>query len=294
MADAERTPLFAEGGASTLALVGYITLAVVLMVADSRGGYLDQVRAGVLDLFAPVYRVAEWPSKAGEAVAWHWTDRNELQARQEALHRELLQARSELAQLRDSDREAARVRALVDFIVRERQPGQVARLINVDLDTYAHRILLDKGSADGVGPGTVVFDGRGIAGQVVEAGRHTCAVMLISHPEHAVPVEIERSGVRAIAYGTGQYDQLALLELPLTADVREGDRVQTSGLGGRFPSGYPLGEVTALEREPGAAFARATVAPYARLIQAREVLLLPPVVFEGPSTQPDLASPPGS
>lgn len=291
MADTDRAPLFAEGSGSTLALVGYLTVAVVLMVADRRGGYLERLRSAFLDLSTPLYQIAEWPSRLGGALSWHLHDRSDLQRRNRELGEELLNARAELSQLRARDAEASRIRTLVDFASQQALQGQVARVIDVDLDPFSHRILLDKGSADGIAVGAVLFDGLGIAGQIVDLGRTTAVALLVSHPEHGVPVEVERSGVRAIAYGTGSSERLSIDDLPLSADVREGDVVRSSGMGGRFPIGFMVGTVSALERDPGAAFARAILVPAARLRQARELMILPPVRFELPAPAAALLDP---
>jgi rod shape-determining protein MreC len=286
MAESERAPLFAEGAGSTLALVGYIAIAVVLMVADRRGGYLQHVRAGLLQFLAPLYQVAQWPSRLGNALTWQLADRGSLQARNRELYRTLMQLQAELAELRARDAEATRVRALVDFAARRELETKVARLIDIDLDPFSHRIALDKGRADGVAEGSTLFDGHGIVGQVIELGSRACVAMLISDPNHGIPIEAERSGLRAVAVGQGRADLLLIDDLPVNADLQVGDAVRTSGLGGRFPVGFAVGTVTALERDPGAAFMRALVQPAARLGQARELMLLPPVEFEGPPLAP--------
>lgn len=286
MGESERGPSFAEGAGSTLALVGYIAVAVALMVADRRGSYLQKVRTATLERVAPLYRVAQWPSDIGEVLAEHLADRERLARRTEALTAALLAAQTELAALRSQEEESRRIRALVDFAERQPVGGRLARLINVDLDPFSHRIALDKGVEDAVHVGAVLFDGEGIVGQVIEAASHTCVAMLISDPNHAIPVQIARSGLRAIVVGMGRVDQLLIDDLPINADIEVGDLVTSSGLGGRFAPDFPVGTVSHLEREPGSAFVRALVTPMGRLGHTRELMLLPAVEYEGPSLAP--------
>ncbi len=156
----------------------------------------------------------------------------------------------------------------------------VASILNVDLDPYRHRVLLDKGAADGVFKGQAILDAEGIVGQVFRVNPHTSEAILISDAEHAIPVQSNRSGVRTIAVGTGDPDKLSLPFVTVESDLRAGDLLLSTGMGGVFPPGYPVAEVTEVERAATATFAKVEARPTAHLDRAREVLLVwfrPPV-----------------
>jgi len=151
---------------------------------------------------------------------------------------------------------------------------QLARLINVDLDPSRHRIVLDVGANQGCEIGQPVIDAQGVMGQIVEVLPNTSIAMLISDATHAIPVVVERTGLRTIAYGSGEIDRLQLPNIPISADVRVGDRLLTSGLGGRFPAGFPVGEIRKVSPDRSGMFTAAEAQPAAALDRSAEVLLL--------------------
>jgi len=161
----------------------------------------------------------------------------------------------------------------------------VASILNVDLDPFRHRVLLDKGAADGVFKGQAVLDADGIFGQVSQVHAKTAEVILISDAEHAIPVQSNRSGLRTIAVGTGDSERLSLPFVTVEADLKQGDLLLSTGMGGVFPAGYPIAEVTQVVRNASTTFALVDARPTARLDRDREVLLVwfdPPVAEEAP------------
>ena len=151
---------------------------------------------------------------------------------------------------------------------------QLASLVDIDLDPFRHRIVLDAGSRRGVREGRAVIDGEGGVGQVTAVTALNSTAMLISDPSHAIPVQVVRSGLRTIAYGTGSIDRLLLPNIPLSADVRSGDELITSGLGGTFPAGFPVGRITELSPDETRLFVVAQARPSAALDRSGEVLLV--------------------
>jgi rod shape-determining protein MreC len=147
-------------------------------------------------------------------------------------------------------------------------------MIRVELDPFAHKVWIDRGERDGVVVGQAVIDGLGIVGQVEDVHAHIASVRLISDPDHALPVQINRTGLRTVAYGSGQTSHLLMPNVPLQADVSPGDMVVTSGLGDRFPAGFPVGEVGSVQRDRGSTFATVYLRPFAALDRGREVLLI--------------------
>ncbi|MBC7182504.1 MAG: rod shape-determining protein MreC, partial [Marinobacter sp.] len=152
----------------------------------------------------------------------------------------------------------------------------VGEVVGVSPDPFSHEVIINKGRRDGVEPGQAILDAHGLMGQVVQSSQLTSRVLLVSDSSHAVPVEVVRNGLRAILLGTGDTDSLDLVHVPDTADIREGDLLVSSGLGGRFPRGYPVAEVSRITKEPGEPFVSIEAAPKAQLNQSRLVLVVFP------------------
>lgn len=261
-------------GAQTARLMLYGLLAVVLMAMDHRGQYVSRARDLAQYAVEPVYYLVEWPVSALRNLFGQFQSQRSLRHENERLHRQLLGQQGRLQRMQTLVEENQRLRAL--FAGAESQPYDYlfAELLQVELDPFAHQVLIDRGSSDGVAVGQAVIDGLGVMGQVEDVHLHHSGVRLISDPSHALPVQINRTGLRTVAFGLGETHRLSLPNVPREADVREGDLVVTSGLGGRFPGGYPVAEITAIDREEGLTFARVEARPLAALDQGREVLLI--------------------
>jgi rod shape-determining protein MreC len=169
-----------------------------------------------------------------------------------------------------------RLRELLESSVQLRERVLVAELIEVDLEPFRQQIVINKGMNHGAYDGQPIVDAGGIMGQIIHVGPFSSTVLLVTDPTHALPVQINRNGLRAIAVGRGQNGVLSLENLPTNADIREGDLVVSSGLGHRFPRGYPVGTIVQIALVPGEAFAEVSVLPSANLGQSREVLLVWP------------------
>jgi rod shape-determining protein MreC len=268
------TSLFAEGGAGTLRLLMYLAAALVLMVADHRGGHLHSVRQVAAQAMDPLYWLAAAPARAIRAVNSNLSTRVELASRNEALSRELLLANARLHRLSAVQQENRRLRALMGGTEPHALSVQLATLLDIDLDPFRHRVVLDSGSRHGVRVGLAIVDASGVMGQVVATSGSTSTAILISDPNHAIPVQVRRSGVRTIAFGTGRTDALVLPNVPPSADVRVGDELVTSGLGGTFPAGFPVARLTSLEPDPTRLFLVGHAAPASALNRSGEVLLV--------------------
>jgi rod shape-determining protein MreC len=200
--------------------------------------------------------------------------RDALLARTEAQERQLLELSHVAQQYQALKTENERLRALLGSRARLPAAVLIAELIGVVPAPETHQIIIDKGEADGVRVGAPVIDAYGLFGQIVETGRHSSRVLLVTDANHAVPVQINRNAVRSIAGGTGDPVYMELENVPVTADVTEGDLVETSGLGGGFPAGYPVGRVASVRIEPTSAFALVQVAPMAELDRSRHLLVV--------------------
>ena len=260
--------------AGTLRLLAYLALAITLIVFDHRGGWLAQARARSELVVQPLWWLAGLPGRIGEGLHDDARLRSQLSAENKVLRNALLISGARLARLQAATAENGRLRGLLGAAGRGGLDVQLAPILDIDLDPSRQRLILDAGSSDGVQMGQSVIDAGGLLGQIIAVMPGTSTVLLLTDPDHAVPVVVARTGVRLVAYGKGRSDQLQLLNVPLSSDVKVGDSVITSGLGGRFPSGFAVGTVTRLEPDDSRAFLVGDVRPAAQLDRGRDVLLL--------------------
>jgi rod shape-determining protein MreC len=285
------SPLFAGNAAGTLRLIVYLALAVVLMVLDQRNGWLWQLRSAASAVVEPVYRLAGLPAAGVRTLGVAFADRQQLTSQNQRLREDLLLANAKLNRMAAVAEQNERLRRLLDTQHSLKLNVQLARVIGVDLGAYRYQLTLNMGSRDGVEPGQPVIDAHGVMGQVKAVLPHTAVVMLITDPSHAIPVTIARTGLRTVAYGSRDGDQLSLPNLPLAADVRAGDKLLTSGIGGRFPPGFPVGRIESVAPAATGMFQVALATPAADLDRSTDVLLLHDQAE--PKGPPDLPLPEG-
>ncbi len=281
--------LFGDAGSGTLKLLIYLLLAIGLMVADHRGDYLKSARTWAGLLAEPLYWLAGSPVRIAEAARDTFATRHTLAAERDALQQELLIARAQLHRLEAVQSENETLRRLLLGKRGLTLNAQLADISDVELDPFRHRVRLDIGSRHGVRPGLAVIDADGVFGQVIDVGLLHSTVLLLTDPGHAVPVQVQRSGLRTIAFGTGERNRLVVPNIAQSADIREGDLLLTSGIGGRFPAGLPVATVMQLHPEATHLFIEADAAPLAALDRSGQVLLvwsdpLTPSAPVGPST----------
>jgi rod shape-determining protein MreC len=284
-----------ESAGGTLPLLAYLALAMMLMVADLRGGFASQARQKLSVLAEPVWWLASSPGRVANSVGGLFSSRHELTSENERLNRELQVSASRLHRLLAVSEENQRLRELLGGTRGYRLSAQLVGIIDIDLDPSRQRILLDAGSAEGVVVGQAMIDAGGVLGQVIEVTPRRATALLLTDPDHAIPVQVVRSGLRTIAFGTGRTDQLRLPNIPQSADIQVGDRLVTSGIGGRFPAGFPVGTVEALHPDDTRLFVVAVARPAARLDRGLEVLLVSNAVDEtdvGPEAPPQPAPEP--
>lgn len=250
-------------------------LSLGLMFADHRFDYLSQVRYYASFVVTPVYWMADLPRTMMERMDQSLRARDTLMEENEQLRRELLMQQFELQKLAHLEAENRRLNALLNAssIVNERVVR--AQLISESADPFTKKVLINKGEDEGVFVGQPVLDAFGLMGQVVEVAPYTSWVLLVTDPQHSTPIQINRNGVRAVATGTqGTLHRLELHNIPNNTDIREGDVLVTSGLGERFPVGYPVGVISEVEHNPGLPFAIVYAAPAAQLDKSRNLLLV--------------------
>lgn len=250
-----------------------------LITADMHFNNFKSGRAVLDSLAYPIFWVANLPATVGEWTDTHIRSRANLLEDNERLAQENLVLQGLSQQMASVQAENARLRALLNSSALVRDDVLVAELIGVSPDPERQLLVLNKGTRDGVFVGQPLIDADGLMGQVVEVSGGTSRALLITDVTHSVPVQINRNGVRAIVEGAGEIGALEVRHVSATTDIEPGDLLVTSGLGERFPIGYPVAEVTHVERDTGEAFARVVARPRAALDRTRHVLL----VFTAPA-----------
>lgn len=248
--------------------------SILLMVLDYRHDHLGSVRKVIGAAVYPVQIVVDAPFRLWEWAREGTTSQNKMQLELSRLRVERLLTNARLQRLTALEAENARLRVLLEARSQLRDEIRVAEIMAVDANPYRHNIVIGIGERDGVYDGQAIVDAAGVVGQVIETGFTTSQAILISDPSHALPVVVNRNGLRTIAKGTGEFDRLELPFLPNNADIRPGDLLVTSGLGGAFPAGYPVAVVVTVNRMPQQRFADVTATPSAALDQVREIMLI--------------------
>lgn len=269
-------PMFNRGPALRVRLVVAVVASVALLAADRYFPYAEQLRFGVAALGSPLQHLANSPRDLLDYLYEQLASRQRLIAENEELRRQHLLNSEQLQLFAQLRQENNRLRRLLGSVERADVRKAVAEVFAVTSDPFRLQLVIDKGRFDGVYEGQPVLDERGIVGQVVAVGPTTSRVLLIADDMHAIPVRIYRNDVRAIAVGSGELDRLTLQYLPHSTDVRVGDLLVASGLGGRFPEGYPVARVTHVDRNERSSFARVDAVPEASLDRLRYLLLLWP------------------
>lgn len=246
-------------------------MSCIFLGVDAKTPLLAPLRSAIATVVDPLYFVAAAPYLVADDVGRVLSSRARLTARNAELERELLRLRGEVGRYNDVLTENERLRELFDSQARLADDVMIAELVASSVQ--ALEIVIDKGRLSNVSAGLAVIDSSGLFGQVVETSAFASRVLLITDRRHAVPVRVLRNDVRAIAVGDGE-GSLLLKDVAITLDIREGDRLVSSGLGGRFPSGYPVGVVESVGRDPAEPFADILVRPSAALDRARQVLVV--------------------
>jgi rod shape-determining protein MreC len=257
---------------ATLFFLGVIS--VVVMVLDHRGGYLDTARVWMSAAANPIYTVVQTPGQFWRWLTGSFADRSRLRSENAQLTEQLRVARTQLLRFESLSEENRRLREIREASKGVSERTLIAEIISVSVNPFRHMVVINKGADDGVFRGQPVLDAFGVVGQVMQVGKSTATLILITDAEHAVPVQVNRNGIRSIAVGTGEAAKLSLPYMTVESDVKAGDLLVSSGLDAIFPAGYPVATVTKVERNPAETFALVEAKPLAQLDRDREVLLL--------------------
>ena len=274
-----------SGLKALLPFLFYAMLSMTLMVVDGRAGIGAVLRAAAADAFSPLWWAASRPYALWQSGIGAFNTNSALRARVAGLEKQQLQSELALQQLVAVRAENAELRGLLGASQRSVGKPRLVGLLSIHPDPSRKRYIIDHGMRQGVKPGQVLIDARGLVGQVAEVYANRAVVIAITDADHAVPVLVARSGFRSIVFGQGNDSRLSMANLTASDDVRKGDVLLSSGIGGVFPPGIPVGVVTAFQQDPAMTFLSAQVAPLARPAYGRHLLLLDGQA-PGPSSPP--------
>ncbi len=281
-----RRPLFPRGPGLGLKALVLCLLALAVILTDARTATLTPVRDGLTWALRPLLWVAGLPTMIA-GTAEHLQTRESLVEANAILTENNLKLQATQRKLDALVMENERLRELLSSAAQLEEKVLIAEILSASQDPYREQVVLNKGAKDGVYKGQALVDAQGVLGQVIRVSPTTSVGLLLTDPNHGIPVEISRTGLQTIALGRGDGQSLVLPYLPGTADVKVGDVLVSSPLGGRFPAGYPVGQVTELRHDPGELFMEALAAPAARLNRGRQALLVWSESFE---VEPPLAA----
>ncbi len=251
-----------------------VLASLLMMVVDHRENHLEIVRSALSIIVAPLHQIASLPTSSGEWLSDSFRSRQHLLNDNKQLREDNLKLKGQQQKFKALEAENMRLRDLLDSSFKIGDQILIAELIAIDLDPYKQQVIINRGGNSGVFEGQAVLDADAVLGQVIHVDPFSATVLMITDPSHALPVEVNRNGLRTIAMGTGRTNELELPHLPNNADIQAGDLLITSGLGGHFPPGYPVAVVTQVINSPGQPFARILAKPSANLKRTHEVLLV--------------------
>ena len=251
-----------------------VLASTALLATELRSPGLNSLRATLSFVVDPLKYLVDLPTTLVDQAAESVSSYRTLKMENERLREEQLAHQARLLKFASLEKENIRLRALLENSFKLGEQVLVAELLSVNTVPYEHIIVVNKGTRFGVHPQQPVLDANGVVGQVFRALPLTSEIMLITDPNHAIPVQVNRNGLLTIAVGSGQLNRLVLPFLPGNADIRPGDLLITSGLGGTFPQGYPVAVVDEFTSQPNKAFATITATPKALLDRNRELMIV--------------------
>ena len=271
-------PTFGKSPSLGLRLVLAVTASIGLMLSDGQNTTMIQARSIMGTAVGGLYYLANTPRTVLDGVSDNLIDTNKLQIENKVLKEQLREKNADLLLLDQLKVENQRLRLLLNSPLRTDEYKKIAEILTTETDIYRQQVVINQGQSDGVYVGQPIIDEKGVVGQVIAVGETSSRVLLLSDVTHSIPVQVLRNDVRVIASGTGRSDELMLDNVPRSVDILKGDLLVTSGLGGRFPEGYPVGIVENVSRDASNYFATVNVKPLASLERLRYVLLLWPTV----------------
>jgi rod shape-determining protein MreC len=280
----EPPPFFNRGPAPLVRLLFFVAASITLMVADLRFHTLEWTRLTATNLVWPIQRAAWLPIQAADNIRHYFIRQSDLQAETESLQQERMKAARLLLRQRHLEDENQRLRVLLDMKMRQSTNGQIAEIIYAARDPFSRHVIIDKGLQQGIQAGQVIVDEHGVIGQVIRSFARTAELSLLTDKRQAIPVQVQRNGLRSVLFGAGN-GRMELRFLSADTDVQVGDILVTSGLDGIYLAGLPVAKVTKIDHDNTYIFARITCDPVAGIehhglvlvLDSRKPLVLPPI-----------------
>lgn len=267
-------PIFGAGPSLSLRMLFALIFSVIAMVADTRTESSKQIRSFLITVVSPIQYLASLPESTIDRFATHLASKNSLLDENQKLRKLQLLQNQKLQQYEMLKTENDKLRSLLKTNLRDDSRKQVAEIISVASHPFAHNVVIDKGLTDDVYVGQPVLDDLGVVGQITSVGNTTSRVILITDQTHAIPIRVLRNDIRGILAGSGNLSKMELSNLPHNTDVKVGDKLITSGLGGVFPDGYPVAEITQISPDVTKPFMQVVARPIAQVDRLKHVLLL--------------------
>jgi rod shape-determining protein MreC len=267
-------PFFKRGPAPLVRLFFFASLSLALLVIDARFRYVDGLRSWLALAAYPIQRAATWPIDVAMSLGSYFSTQASLLEENQRLRAELLASVQDAQRYQGLQSEASELRRVIGAAEKFPARAMPAEVLYLSRDPYAHRLFIDRGSVQGVRAGSPVADEIGVVGQVTRVHPLISEVTLLTNPDQAVPVQVVRNGLRAVAFGGGASGMLELRYMPANAEVQDGDRLVTSGIDGTYPAGLAVATVVQVERDQEHSFARVICKPAAGIERGRYVLVL--------------------
>ena len=280
-------PIFKNGPSPQHRLMMVLCCSALLIFFDYKMNSFESARSYLQSIVSPLQYLANSPKQMLNWLGENLSSRQKLLDENEQLKAQQIIFQQQAMQLDILKQENERLRALLASPLKADLKKMVAEIISVDSDPYSHQVVINRGVNNGVYEGQPVLDDVGVVGQVLHVGATTSRVLLLTDLTHAIPVRNSRNGVRMVSSGSGQINRLIQNHVPHSTDVEVGDLLVTSGLGEKYPEGYPVAKVTLVEQDESRPFARVYSQPIANIDRLRYLLLLWPYVEAENNNQPE-------
>jgi len=270
----EATTTRSRGQFSTSKLLFFLILSFGLMYLDYKGQYLNKVRSYISVTTYPIHVGVNAPKNIFLKLTESMGQREKIILDNQKLKTENITLGSQIQQIYRLEKENKRLRELLDSKQKTEDIFVLAEIITENPDPFKHRIIINKGSKEDVHTNQTIADSKGIIGHVIRDQIFGSEVLLITDPEHAIPIEVARTGLRSIALGMGSYEEIKLSYLAVNTDIQKGDILLTSGLGGQYPAGYPVAIIDKVSAQEGESFLEVRAKPFANLTNINEVWVI--------------------
>lgn len=251
-----------------------ILISLVLIVCDTQFSIFKSFKFYVESILTPVYFVADAPVSITRNISDRMYSYQDLLEENLFLKKQISEIRTDLLLYDGLLRDNEQLRRLNNSPIAESNRKIGAEVLMVDTNPFSLNVMANRGRNDGVYEGQPVINEDGVIGQVISVANTTCRILLITDQNHSIPVIVMRNGIRAIATGSGVINELNIVNMPRNVDIKVGDLLVTSGLGGKFPKGYPVAKITAFDRKEGLQFAEIKAQPLASLDRLLYMLMI--------------------